>query len=119
MKKLANIFSCGGDEKCPATSKYTIDKGPDSDRDQSSQDKFLNAVFSEGALSRGAANLADDFEREYGKWSIFGVPIDPSLASNVSCYTGPVFRCGSPKVQFFGGDGTGGAGKVILGRLIV
>lgn len=118
MKKLANIFSCGGDEKCPATSKYTIDKGPDSDRDQSSQDKFLNAVFSEGALSRGAANLADDFEREYGKWSIFGVPIDPSLASNVSCYTGPVFRCGSPKVQFFGGDGTGGAGKVILGRLI-
>ena len=31
------------------------------------------------------------------------------------CYTGNVFKCGAP-TEIFGGDGEGGAGKILLGK---
>ena len=34
------------------------------------------------------------------------------------CNTGYIFDCGLPRVQFFGGGGEGGAGRVILGNFI-
>ena len=36
----------------------------------------------------------------------------------VSCNTGIIFECGLPRVEFFGGGGSGAVGDVILGNFI-
>jgi len=72
-------------------------------------------------FSRGAANLANDFERQYGKWDIFG---DGSLLSGSSavipggCYAGPPTNCTGPVVEIYGGGGSGAVGKVLMGYFL-
>ena len=116
-RKIANLFSCDDEKICPATSKYKIDQGPLKDISEEDQDSIWNGVFSGVALSQGAANLANDFERAYGKWNIFGSPLGES-SSLEPCNFGNVTKCGLPTVSFFGGDGIGGAGNALLGGII-
>ena len=116
-RKLANLFSCDDEKICPATSKYKIDQGPLKDISEEDQDSIWNGVLSGVALSQGAANLANDFERAYGKWNIFGSPLGES-SSLEPCNFGNVTKCGLPTVSFFGGDGIGGAGNALLGNII-
>ena len=116
-RKIANLFSCDDEKICPATSKYKIDCGPLKDISEEDQDSIWNGVLSGVALSQGAANLANDFERAYGKWNIFGSPLGES-SSLEPCNFGNVTKCGLPTVSFFGGDGIGGAGNALLGGII-
>ena len=116
-RKIQNLFSCGDEKICPATSKYKIDQGPLKDLSEEDQDSIWNGVLSGTALSQGAANLANDFERDYGKWNIFGSPLGES-SSLEPCNFGNVTKCGLPTVSFFGGDGIGGAGNALLGGII-
>lgn len=116
-RKIANLFSCDDEKICPATSKYKIDQGPLKDISEEDQDSIWNGVLSGVALSQGAANLANDFERAYGKWNIFGSPLGES-SSLEPCNFGNVTKCGLPTVSFFGGDGIGGAGNALLGGII-
>jgi hypothetical protein len=116
-RKVQNLFSCDDEKICPATSKYKIDQGPLKDLSEEDQDSIWNGVLSGTALSQGAANLANDFERDYGKWNIFGSPLGES-SSLEPCNFGNVTKCGLPTVSFFGGDGIGGAGNALLGGII-
>ena len=120
-RKISDFFSGGLDCKekpiCPATSKYKIDQGPLKDLSEEDQDSVWNTVFSGTAISQGASNLANDFEKAYGKWNIFGSPLGES-SSLEPCNFGNVTKCGLPTVSFFGGDGIGGAGNALLGNII-
>ncbi len=71
-------------------------------------------------IGTSVENAVSDFEKEYGQWTIFGSKVSEAADSNIGtdCYTGNIFQCGSPKVSFFGGDGIGGAGKILLGKFI-
>ena len=117
IRKVETLLQCNEKKKCPASTKYAINKGLLRDRSESEQKDAFDRVFEKGALSRGAANLTNDFEKEYGSWSIFGESLgdaDP----NSGCYTGNVLSCGIPKVEFFGGGGAGAFGKAILGNIV-
>ena len=116
-RKVQNLFSCDDEKICPATSKYKIDQGPLKDLSEEDQDSIWNTVLSGTAISQGAANLSNDFERAYGKWNIFGSPLGES-SSLEPCNFGNVTKCGLPTVSFFGGDGIGGAGNALLGGII-
>ena len=94
-----------------------IDQGPLKDLSEEDQDSMWNTVFSGTAISQGATNLSNDFEKAYGKWNIFGSPLGES-SSLEPCNFGNVTKCGLPTVSFFGGDGIGGAGNVLLGNII-
>jgi len=85
---------------------------------------FLNVVSGAGIV--GAATSATEaFEKTYGEWEIFGskaVGISSVKLGDVEerepdCNAGNVFECGLPKVEFFGGGGIGGAGKVLIGKI--
>ena len=78
-------------------------------------------------LDSGVDNIGDAvednlsaFEKEYGQWSIFGSKVSDATDHGIGtdCYTGNIFKCGAPKITLFGGDGIGGAGKVLLGNFI-
>lgn len=117
IRKIANLFECGEKPICPASSKYIIDKGLFKDKSEEDEESAFNKIFSGTAISQGAENLVGDFEEKYGKWTVFGAPL--SEASNLGpCDFGNVSQCGLPTVSFFGGDGLGAAGSVILGGII-
>ena len=116
-RKVQNLFSCDDEKICPATSKLKIDQGPLKDLSEEDQDSMWNTVFSGTAISQGATNLSNDFEKAYGKWNIFGSPLGES-SSLEPCNFGNVTKCGLPTVSFFGGDGIGGAGNVLLGNIV-
>ena len=115
LRKIQNLFKCGGKKICPATSKYKIDKGPLKDTPDS--DSKFDKIFSGSALSQGAGNLVNDFEKQYGQWEIFGTPLSETSSAS-PCEFGNITKCGAPTVDFFGGDGFGAAGKVILGKFV-
>jgi hypothetical protein len=117
IRKIANLFECDEKKICPASSKYIIDKGLFKDKSEEDEESAFNRIFSGTAISQGAENLVGDFEEKYGKWTVFGAPL--SEASNLGpCDFGNVSQCGLPTVSFFGGDGLGAAGSVILGKII-
>ena len=76
----------------------------------------LNAL-SGASLVEGAKEGTTAFEESYGKWSIFGEKLSDVEETAVDCNTGNIFECGLPKVEFFGGEGIGGVGKAILGKV--
>ena len=117
VRKIQNLFECDEEKICPASTKYKIDQGPLKDMSEEDQDSAFNKVFSGVALSQGAKNLQSDFEKKYGKWSVFGAPLGE--ASDLGpCNFGNVSECGLPTASIFGGDGFGAAGNVILGKII-
>jgi hypothetical protein len=117
VRKIQNLFECDEEKICPASTKYKIDQGPLKDMSEEDQDSAFNKVFSGVALSQGAKNLQSDFEKKYGKWSVFGAPLGE--ASDLGpCNFGNVTECGLPTATIFGGDGFGAAGNVILGKII-
>ena len=117
IRKIANLFKCGEKKKCPTTYKYVIDKGVQKDKDNNQQKDFLDKAL-DYSLSEGAGNLIGDFQRQYGKWSIFGETVGDAGSELPPCNTGNIFKCGTPKVEFFGGGGAGASGQVILGNFI-
>ena len=118
IRKIANLFKCGEKRKCPTTYKYKIDVGILKDRDNEEQKDALDKAL-DFSLSKGASNLIGDFQNEYGSWSIFGGEApDAADGTLPPCNTGNIFKCGTPKVEFFGGGGSGVAGEVILGNFI-
>lgn len=117
IRKIANLFKCGEKKKCPTTYKYKIDKGVQKDRDNTEQKDKLDKAL-DYSLSQGASNLIGDFQQQYGKWSIFGETVGDSGSELPPCNTGNIFKCGAPKVEFFGGGGAGASGQVILGNFI-
>ena len=110
IKKVSNLFKCGEKQKCPTSSKYIIDKGLVKDRGEEEQKGFLQQALTQGSLSQGVSNLISDTE-------LFGIKLNSS-GSSPPCYTGNVLQCGMPKVEFFGGGGSGAAGRVILGNFV-
>lgn len=121
FRKLKNLVQCDESKICPASTRYVIDKGDEKSNSSEQNKSMLQRIF-EGAakpkpLSSAASNLASDFERDYGSWEIFGVPL--SEASDIGpCKFGNITKCGTPKVEFFGGGGSGAAGNVILGGIV-
>ena len=124
-RKISNLFKCDDKQTCPASSKYIIDKGSVKDDDEGSKNKSLNNVMDaldavgnlspSAAVSQGLSN----WEKDYGSWGIFGdggAEGVPDILGD--CNTGNVFECGLPKIEFFGGGGSGAAGKVLMGNFL-
>lgn len=115
IRKIQNFFTCGESLKCPATTKYQLHTG--SRKSDDNQDDKFEEIFSGTAISEGAQNLVTDFEKQYGKWNLFGAPVSEA-SSLTPCNSGNPFKCGTPTVEIFGGDGFNATGEVILGRVI-
>jgi len=119
LKALGGLFDCNqGKKKCPDIKEIVIGKGPKkSDDEKDAFDKILGSMN----VSKAVGNLASDFERQYGKWDIFGDGTklsDASPSSTGGCYTGPCSDKGGPSVRIFGGGGAGAVGKALLGSFV-
>ena len=127
--KIGDFFNCGVPETSgnSGSNKYEIDKP--SSKKPKSQEEQQNIMDKATAGANAAAKRIEKFgsgvgekltkfEEEYGQWTIFGSKVSDAADQNIGtdCYTGNVFKCGAPTGEIFGGDGEGGAGKVLLGK---
>ena len=128
MKKVGNLFVCELPAKQTSSFKYAIDgllkKDLGSGEHKSLVDDSISAAATTNSFLEKAADGLSSFEKEYGKWSIFGSPVDSggaheSVFTGGNCDTGNNFACGPTSVDFFGGNGGDGAtGNVILGNFL-
>ena len=126
MKKVGNLFKCELPKAQTSSFKYSIDgllKKDLTDSHDSLLNGSMNAAATTNSFLDGAADGLSNFEKTYGKWSIFGSQVDDgehdSVFTGNNCYTGNKFACGPTHVDFFGGDGGSGAkGSVILGNFL-
>ena len=133
--KIGDFFNCGSDseesDKEKGTNVKVIDapvgKPPKSVEEQQSIMDGATAAANNAAkgiekfgknLTSGTEEKLTEFEKEYGQWTIFGSKVSDAADQNIGtdCYTGNVFKCGAPTGKIFGGDGEGGAGKILLGK---
>ena len=124
MKKVGSLFNCGEKSPTVASDKYAIDAGSKMSKSEVEKNKKVNqsiaAANSATSAIDGITGGLNNFESNYGQWSIFGSKINEAGNHGIgNCYTGNVFACGAPKVEIFGGaGGRGAAGEVILGKFV-
>ena len=128
MSKVGGLFKCELPEKQTSSFKYTIDGLLKKDLGGGEHKSLLNGAMNAAATTNSFLQKAESglskFEQAYGKWSIFGSPVDSggaheSAFTGGNCYTGNQFACGPANVDFFGGNGGSGAkGNVILGNFL-
>ena len=128
MSKVGGLFKCTLPEKQTSSFKYSIDGLLKKDllggEHKSLLDGAMNAAATTNSFLEKAQSGLSKFEQAYGKWSIFGSPVDSggaheSAFTGGNCYTGNQFACGPADVDFFGGNGGSGAkGNVILGNFL-
>lgn len=101
---LLGFFACEDQMECPETTQWHIHNGG-----RAPVTIDLNAIFEQAkSIASDAKKIVDP---ENFKFDL------PSLFSGVnSCFTGPIL-CGPPKVEFFGGGGSGAAGNAIVNGL--
>ena len=124
---IGDFFNCGTKpvSKVKSSNKYAIDatdqKGLGNGEQQNFIDKAVKAASNKtDSIKEGVQDKLTNFEESYGKWTIFGSKVSEASDQGIGtdCDTGNNFKCGSPRVDIFGGDGTGGAGKVLLGKFV-
>ena len=128
MSKVGGLFKCELPEKQTSSFKYSIDgllkKDLGGEEHKSLLDGAMNSAATTNSFLEKAESGLSNFEKAYGKWSIFGSPVDSggaheSAFTGGNCYTGNDFACGPADVDFFGGNGGSGAkGNVILGNFL-
>jgi len=120
LKAIGGLFDCNqGQDKCPEVKEVIVGKGPKkSENENDIFDKILESMN----VSKSVGNLASDFERQYGKWDIFGDGTkvsDASPSATGNCYTGECLDDGSgAEVRIFGGGGVGAVGKALMGSFV-
>ena len=107
--------------KCPTSAIYTIGKGIQKGKSLAENIKGLQDITKGTAITQAAAAVKGvgktAFEEEYGVWQSFGSSA-AALKKGVERCTPIPPKCIAPKVEFFGGGGTGAAGVPIMGGII-
>ena len=130
--KLKNLFSCNEATPTVASSKYVIDGGERKDKSDKQQQSSITKAFNAANNAFGRVKDAKDgllggiegglskFEENYGEFEVFGSKLGSARDAGIGdcSNTGNEFDCGMPSIEFFGGDGFGAAGKVLMGRFI-
>ena len=108
----------GGSGNCPTVKEYKLNQGATKPKSEQEQATIFEKAFGKGKKAMSGVNdKLSKFEQNIGTWGIFGSE-DGEARDPIECNTGNVFECGPPRLEFFGGDGQGAAGDIILGNFI-
>ena len=114
LGKVRGLLACTDSiSECHATSKYKLKVGSQKGDSKANKKNVIANAFNKGA------EKLDSLGTSLGNY--VGVDrIDPITKEKmeVTCNTGNILECGLPRVEFFGGGGSGAVGDVILGNFI-
>ena len=107
--------------ECPNSSIFTLGKGLQKGKSILESVKGLKDITKGTAITQAAGAVAGanktPFEEEYGIWQSFGSSA-AALKKGVERCTPIAPKCIAPKVEFFGGGGSGADCKIIMGRIV-
>ena len=108
----------GGPTNCPTVKEYELNRGATPPKSEQEQATIFEKAFGKGQKAMSGVNdKLSKFEQNIGTWGIFGSE-NGEARDPIECNTGNVFECGPPRLEFFGGDGQGAAGDIILGNFV-
>ena len=108
----------GGSGTCPTVTEYKLNQGATPPKSEQEQATIFEKAFGKGQKAMSGVNdKLSKFEQNIGTWGIFGSE-NGEARDPIECNTGNVFECGPPRLEFFGGDGQGAAGDIILGNFV-
>ena len=131
--KIPELNVCGtkSENVTIATNKFVLGQGPKLPSSVANIQNSFNEILDSSAIKNKASSMigqvsgvvdqvsdqVSEFQKEYGSWNIFGgAPTGGTPLDN--CNTGPVESSGPPKVEAFGGGGSGLKAEVILGDYV-
>ncbi len=124
ISKIQGLINCKDDDfnkVCPPQNEYCLNKSSSKPPgDAATQNSFTRAL---DQANKWLEEKTEDIET-YGLFGenrdADGNVIDSNYGSSddIECNGGNVLDCGLPRLEFFGGDGQGAAGDLILGNFI-
>ena len=121
ISAIGGLFQCNEKKNCPTIKGYFVGGGLCTGEEKSDEPSNVDRILGKLSIARGASNLANDFQRDFGEWDIFGdgTKLNDSgiTGPGGGCYTGFPLSC-APQVIIFGGEGAGAVGRAILGNIV-
>jgi len=113
LGKVRGLLACTDSiSSCHATKKYKLKVGSQKGDSKANKKNVIANAFNKGAEKFGS--LGDKLDDKIKDWNN-----DPKAQRDeATCNTGNILECGLPRVEFFGGGGSGAVGDVILGNFI-
>ena len=115
LGKVGGLLSCadGGGGPCHKQTTYKLGVGSvKNESDEKKQNSIVNS-FKKG-VNKKLDSLIETLDEK--TQNIANIP--SAQRDEVTCNTGNILDCGLPRVEIFGGGGSGAAGDVILGNFI-
>ena len=113
LGKVRGLLACTDSiSSCHATSKYKLKVSSQKGDSKANKKNVIANAFNKGAEKFDS--LGDKLDDKIKDWNN-----DPKTQrDDATCNTGNILECGLPRVEFFGGGGSGAVGDVILGNFI-
>jgi hypothetical protein len=119
LNKVSGILNCvnGGGGKCHVQNTYELNKGSKPQPQLAGVQNFITKSFDKATkavtdIGTSIENLEDDI----GKFKIFGSEVEDK--EQLECNSGNIFKCGLPKVEIYGGNGSGAVAEAIMGNIV-
>ena len=113
LGKVRGLLACTDSiSSCHATSKYKLKVSSQKSDSKANKKNVIANAFNRGAEKLDS--LGTGLDNKIKDWNN-----DPKAQRDeATCNTGNILECGLPRVEFFGGGGSGAVGDVILGNFI-
>ena len=113
LGKVRGLLACADSKtSCHATKKYKLKVGSQKSDSKANKKNVIANAFNKGAEKLDS--LGTGLDNKIKDWNN-----DPKAQRDeATCNTGNILECGLPRVEFFGGGGSGAVGDVILGNFI-
>ena len=121
LGKVRGLLACTDSiSECHATSKYKLKVGSQKGDSKANKKNVIANAFNKGAEKFDS--LGDKLDDKIDNWTKKGSKFERVDSDGnpftPTCNTGNILECGLPRVEFFGGGGSGAVGDVILGNFI-
>ena len=107
----------GGGGKCHVQNTYELNKGSKPQPQLAGVQNFITKSFDKA--TKAVADIGtsiENLEGDIGKFKIFGSEVDDK--EQLECNSGNILKCGLPKVEIYGGNGSGAVAESILGNIV-
>ena len=113
LSKVRGLLACADSKTdCHVTKKYKLNVGSQKSDSKANKKNVIANAFNRGAEKLDS--LGTGLDNKIKDWNN-----DPKAQRDeATCNTGNILECGLPRVEFFGGGGSGAVGDVILGNFI-
>ena len=113
LGKVRGLLACTDSiSDCTVSRKYKLKVGSQKSDSKANKKNVIANAFNKGAEKFDS--LGDKLDDKIKDWNN-----DPKAQRDeATCNTGNILECGLPRVEFFGGGGSGAVGDVILGNFI-